>query len=191
MLKETIILDWYKDFGIEVRDSNCAYEEYAAIPFGESKRFEHKEYAFKFSSHELGFVDLKMALERLEKVLTLEEWVWMSNRHVLNSIRFNGELQVFSLKDIDKILTQNTLFSDQMDADIKTQIQIKKERNNECPVFVRRIPWELHLRSIPIWYPDTGYREIVDFETMKKRKPTTDEIVNNASLYTRFSTGFV
>uniref|UniRef100_A0A6H1ZR09 Uncharacterized protein n=1 Tax=viral metagenome TaxID=1070528 RepID=A0A6H1ZR09_9ZZZZ len=195
MLTETIHLDWYKDFGIKVYDSDCAYVDLSSYigelnqnPDGywkndvcEIKRFEHKEYGFKFSEHELRLVDLKTILTKIEKLTVCEEWDWSIVFGGLNPIKFDGKLEIFELNSVNKYV------DDIIDKKIIEIIEL----HGGYPVFFRRIPWELHIKNKPLWYPDTGYKEIYNFDTMTYRKPTLDEIINNASLYTRFSTGFV
>lgn len=193
---QQIHLDWYGDFGIEVIDSDCAYEEIKRgvwLPYVyETKRFIHKEYAFKFSSHELNGIDLKEILTCIEKVIVCEEWEWFPMCENLNPIRFNGKLQEFKLSNIiiNNISPINSKGSKRyLDGAIKSMVDLAKKKD-ERPVFFSRIPWELRKRPKPLWYPD-GYKFFIDFETMEMREPTLGEIVNNASLYTRFSTGFI
>ena len=199
-----IRLDWYGDFGIEVIDCNTAYQEmpisirdlpeveYRGIEVGETKTFTHKEYAFKFSSHELNYIDLKTALTYIEKMLVCEQWGWavaagahIVDRIKINSVLFDGNLKVFDLKYAGTDLPSSML-NDNIKGILETHKNI-----GERPVFFRRIPWELHIKPKPLWYPDSGYGFVMDFDKRKMRRFTTDEIVNNASLYTRFSTGFV
>jgi len=206
--------DWYGDFGINVFDSDGAYEDLPTTTdkFNNSehgyfknhtpgiKRFEHKEYAFKFSSHELNRIDLKAVLTLIEKVIVLEEWGYIPLCETLDPIRFSGKLKTFNIANIviNAILPIDSDGSKgYLNGAITKAIRIAKKKA-ERPVFFRRIPWELNNRfcgntpiSTPIWYPGTGYREVLDRETLRMRKPTMDEIVNNVSIYTRFSTGFV
>ena len=212
MKVESIRLDWPKEFGIEVYESDRAYEIYSLndlkfsknpydtycnAKVGDIKKFEHKEYAFKFSEHELRTVDLKATLTLIEKIIVCEEWEWFAPCETLDPIRFNryfyGKLQVFNLSSIviGHILPIHSPGSvEYLNNTIANIIRLAKNKN-ERPVFFRRIPWELRTRPSILWYPDTGYAEKYNFETRKMKKPTEDEIVNNASLYTRFSTGFV
>jgi len=197
MKVSSIHLDWPKEFGIEVYDSDCAYEEYSVKeckfidhkydwPKNKVKRFEHKEYAFKFSKHELRMVDLKSALTIIEKSFTCEEWGKIGLGTCFDPIRFSGKLQIFSL------LSTKNYNENHLNQVINSEIKYRKKKG-KCPVFFRRIPWELWIRPSVLWYPDTGYAEKRDFDFgyRKTRKPTKDEIINNAILYTRFSTGFV
>lgn len=200
--------DWYGDFGINVFDSDGAYEDLPTTTdkFNNSehgyfknhtpgiKRFEHKEYAFKFSSHELNRIDLKAVLTLIEKVIVLEEWGYIPLCETLDPIRFSGKLKTFNIANIiiNAILPIDSDGSKGYLNDAITEAIRTAKKKTERPVFFRRIPWELMRRRMPyVWYPDSGYKPFWDFEYMKMRKPTLDEIVNDMSLYTRFSTGFV
>ena len=191
VFNKEIKLDWYNDFGITVYNSVRPYEEEIGATrmvtdLEPIKRFEHKEYAFKFSSHELNGIDLKKALTDLEKLLFLEWWGLSATNRLLDPVRFNGRVKPF---DIKRFYFQQHFPG----IDMLIERKVEYEKNNyEMPVFFSRIPyWDLRIKPKVLWYPDTGYAEEYDFETNKMRKPTEDEIVNNASLYTRFSTGFV
>jgi len=199
---ETIHLDWYGDFGITVYGSDCAWEAPMSlnnIPdpmeyLGEAKTFIHKEYAFKFSSHELNRIDLKAVLTLIEKVIVLEEWGYIPLCETLYPIRFSGKLKTFNIANIiiNAILPIDSDGIKNYLNDAITKAIRTAKKKTERPVFFRRIPWELMRRRMPyVWYPDSGYKPFWDFEYMKMRKPTLDEIVNDMSLYTRFSTGFV